>query len=80
MIHVDRKPTDLGESGWSAILSARAARPVLAQDIDCDYLVVGATFPPRVHVISHNQTVDYSQMMRRIESAFASRGEPTTAP
>lgn len=45
-----------------------------------DYLVVGATFPPRVHVISHNQTVDFSQMMRRIDSAFTSRSEPTTAP
>jgi glycine/D-amino acid oxidase-like deaminating enzyme len=44
MIHVDSKPADLGESGWSAILSPRAARPALAQDIDCDYLVVGAGF------------------------------------
>jgi glycine/D-amino acid oxidase-like deaminating enzyme len=44
MIRVDRKPADLGESGWSAILSPREAQPALTQDIDCDYLVVGAGF------------------------------------
>jgi len=44
MIRVDSKPTDLGESGWSAILSPRTVQPALAQDIDCDYLVVGAGF------------------------------------
>lgn len=44
MIRVDSKPADLGESGWSAILSPREARPALTQDVDCDYLVVGAGF------------------------------------
>ena len=44
MIQVDSKPADLGESGWRAILSPRQAHPSLTQDIDCDYLVVGAGF------------------------------------
>jgi glycine/D-amino acid oxidase-like deaminating enzyme len=44
MIRVDNKPANLGESGWRAILPPRQAHPALAQDIDCDYLVVGAGF------------------------------------
>ena len=44
MIHVDSKPANLGESGWNAILPPRQAHSTLAQDIDCDYLVVGAGF------------------------------------
>ncbi len=44
MIRVDRKPADLGESGWNAIQPSREANPALAQDIECDYLVVGAGF------------------------------------
>lgn len=44
MIHVDSKPADLGESGWNAILPARAASPALERDIECDYLIVGAGF------------------------------------
>jgi len=44
MIQVKRKPADLGETGWSAILPPRAVRTALAQDIECDYLVVGAGF------------------------------------
>ncbi len=44
MIRVDLKPADLGESGWNAILPPRVPRPALAQDIDCDYLIVGAGF------------------------------------
>ena len=44
MIRVDRMPADLGESGWNAILSPRRQLPPLTQDIDCDFLVVGAGF------------------------------------
>ncbi len=44
MIHVDSKPADLGESGWDAILPPRQAHPALTQDIESDYLVVGAGF------------------------------------
>ncbi|MDH3760877.1 MAG: FAD-binding oxidoreductase [Gammaproteobacteria bacterium] len=44
MTHVVQKPADLGISGWSAILPPRQARPALEQDIDCDYLVIGAGF------------------------------------
>ena len=44
MIQVDSKPADLGESGWGAILPPRQAHLSLTQDIDCDYLVVGAGF------------------------------------
>ena len=44
MISVDRKPADLGESGWNAILDSREPYPALEQDIECDYLVVGAGF------------------------------------
>ncbi len=41
---VDRKAADLGESGWNAILAPRESQQVLDQDIECDYLVVGAGF------------------------------------
>ncbi len=44
MIEVDLKPADLGESGWSAILPPRPALEALVNDIECDYLVVGAGF------------------------------------
>ncbi len=44
VIKVDSKPADLGRSGWDAILPAREPEPPLAQDIHCDYLVVGAGF------------------------------------
>ncbi len=44
MIRVDRKPVDLGESGWNAILPSRKANQALTEDIECDYLVVGAGF------------------------------------
>ena len=44
MIRVDSKPADLGDSGWNAILPPRQPQAVLRQDIDCDYLVVGAGF------------------------------------
>ena len=44
MSRVDLKPADLGVSGWSAILPPRRALPALEQDIDCDYLVIGAGF------------------------------------
>ena len=44
MIRVDEKPANLGESGWCAILPPRQAYSALTQDIDCDYLVVGAGF------------------------------------
>jgi hypothetical protein len=35
-----------------------------------DYLVVGSVMPPRVNVISHNQTISFSQMIRRLERAM----------
>ena len=45
MIRVDARSADLGRSGWEAILPrAPAACPALTQDIDSDYLVVGAGF------------------------------------
>jgi glycine/D-amino acid oxidase-like deaminating enzyme len=44
MIQVKAKPADLGESGWNAILPERQARPPLCENIDCDYLVIGAGF------------------------------------
>ena len=44
MIRVDSRPADLGASGWEAILPPRAPRDALRQDIDCDYLVIGAGF------------------------------------
>jgi hypothetical protein len=43
-----------------------------------DYLVVGAVMPPRVNVISHNQTISFSQMIRRLERALATEREPAT--
>jgi len=44
MIQVDQKPADLGRSGWQAILPTQLPQPALEQDIECDYLVVGAGF------------------------------------
>ncbi len=44
MSRVNLKPADLGDSGWNAILPDRQAQPSLEQDIDCDYLVIGAGF------------------------------------
>ncbi|MDH3538302.1 MAG: FAD-binding oxidoreductase, partial [Gammaproteobacteria bacterium] len=44
MIKVDLKPANLGVSGWSAILPPRQPQAALQQDIDCDYLVIGAGF------------------------------------
>ncbi|UCH39965.1 MAG: FAD-dependent oxidoreductase, partial [Gammaproteobacteria bacterium] len=41
---VDLKPADLGQSGWNEILPRRKPRAALEQDIECDYLVVGAGF------------------------------------
>ena len=43
-MQVDAKPADLGDSGWNAILPPREPQPELQQDIDCDYVVVGAGF------------------------------------
>ena len=44
MIRVQAKPADLGDSGWAGILPPRQAAAPLRQDIDCDFLVVGAGF------------------------------------
>ena len=43
---------------------------VESQD-DREYLVVGSFLPPRVNVISHNQTISFSEMVRRIGRVFA---------
>jgi hypothetical protein len=46
-----------------------------------DYLVVGSIMPPRVNVISHNQTISFSQMIRRLERALATtEKDPSTEP
>ncbi|MCP4769528.1 MAG: FAD-binding oxidoreductase [Gammaproteobacteria bacterium] len=44
MIRVDQKPANLGIGGWNAILPERLPQPALEQDIECDYLVIGAGF------------------------------------
>jgi glycine/D-amino acid oxidase-like deaminating enzyme len=44
MSRVDLKPPDLGVSGWTAILPPRQPEAALEQDLECDYLVVGAGF------------------------------------
>ena len=44
MPRVDLKPADLGLSGWSAILPPRQGQAALEQDLECDYLVIGAGF------------------------------------
>jgi len=44
MIRVELKPADLGRSGWEAILPEVRPGPALAEQIRCDYLVVGAGF------------------------------------
>jgi glycine/D-amino acid oxidase-like deaminating enzyme len=36
--------TDLGPAGWNQLLPARQPQPVLENDIDADYLIVGAGF------------------------------------
>jgi hypothetical protein len=43
-----------------------------------DYLVVGSVMPPRVNVISHNQTISFSQMIRRLERALAAESKEST--
>lgn len=43
-MQVEAKPADLGDSGWHAILPSREPQTELQQDIDCDYVVVGAGF------------------------------------
>ncbi len=42
-----------------------------------DYLVVGTFLPPRVDVISRNEVISFSEMVRRIERAFESGGAET---
>ena len=42
MTHVAQKPADLGVAGWNALLPERAAQPALQDDVEADYLVVGA--------------------------------------
>ena len=44
MPRVDLKPSDLGVSGWNAILPPCRAQAALQQDIESDYLIVGAGF------------------------------------
>ena len=44
MVDVIQSPPDQGESGWSAILPNRESHPTLNNDIDADYLIVGAGF------------------------------------
>ena len=35
---------DLGEAGWNQLLPARQPQPILENDIDADYLIIGAGF------------------------------------
>ena len=44
MVDVIQSPPDQGESGWVAILPRREPQPPLGDDIDADYLIVGAGF------------------------------------
>jgi glycine/D-amino acid oxidase-like deaminating enzyme len=44
MIDVSQSPPDQGESGWAAILPKRESHPRLSDDIEADYLIVGAGF------------------------------------
>lgn len=44
MARVDLKPADLGASGWNAILPPRQAQASLDQNLECDYLIIGAGF------------------------------------
>ena len=44
MVKVENKPADLGRSGWEAILPERRPQSALKEDVNCDYLVVGAGF------------------------------------
>jgi len=45
-------------------------------DDGADYLVVGATLPPRVNVISHTREISFSELMRRLGRVFALRESP----
>lgn len=42
---------------------------------DREYLVVGATLPPRINVISHSQRISFSEMVKRLRQA-ANVNEP----
>ena len=44
MSTVARFSADLGQAGWNQLLPARQAQPALADDIDADYLIVGAGY------------------------------------
>jgi len=50
---------------------------------DREFLVVGATLPPRINVISHSQRISFSEMMKRLRQAASVNeaprpsGEPT---
>ena len=44
MTEVTQLPVDLGVPGWNALLSERQPSPALEQDIETDYLIVGAGF------------------------------------
>ncbi len=35
---------DLGAAGWNQLLPARQPQPTLANNIDADYLIIGAGF------------------------------------
>jgi len=41
---------------------------------DKDFLVVGSFFPPTVNVISHNQVISFSEMVRRLSRITAVTG------
>lgn len=40
-----------------------------------DYLIVGSRLPPRVDVVSHNQVVSFSEMVRRLQRVGASASD-----
>ena len=44
MTKVKQFITDLGPAGWNQLLPARQPQPVLENDIEADYLIVGAGF------------------------------------
>ncbi|MFT7557259.1 MAG: glycine/D-amino acid oxidase-like deaminating enzyme [Planctomycetota bacterium] len=44
MALVDQKPADSGRTGWNAILTTREPYATLSDDIEVDFLVVGAGF------------------------------------
>ncbi len=43
-----------------------------------DYLVVGSRMPPSVNVVSHNQVISFSEMVRRLSRAASSSGDEST--